>query len=159
MKKISFLTFVIVILFSACNSSTSKDKNKAKTPTAETKTGTIHLTKEEFLQKVVNYEKNSQKWVYLGDKPCIIDFYATWCPPCKAIAPDLEELADKYKDEIYIYKIDTDKEPELAKAFGIRSIPTLYFCNMDNEVQRTEGAMPKENFEQIINEVLLKKEK
>ena len=92
--------------------------------------GTIHLTKEEFLKKVVDYEKNPTEWKYLGDKPAIIDFYADWCAPCKMIAPVLEELAEEYAGEIYIYKINTEIEQELAGAFGIRSIPTLLFVPM-----------------------------
>ena len=85
----------------------------------------VHLTKAEFLKKVYNYEANPNDWKYEGDKPAIVDFYATWCGPCKALAPVLEELAKEYAGKVYIYKIDVDKEEELAGAFGIRSIPTL----------------------------------
>ena len=91
---------------------------------------TIHLTKEEFLKKVANYEANPTEWKYLGDKPCIIDFYADWCGPCKMVAPILDELAKEYSDKIYIYKVDTEAERELASAFGIRSIPTMIFIPM-----------------------------
>lgn len=118
---------------------------------------TIHLTKEEFLNKVFNYEKNPEQWKYEGDKPCLIDFYADWCGPCKAIAPVLEELAAEYKDQIYIYKIDTEAEMELAAAFGIRSIPTLLFCPMEEDPQQAMGALPKATLKQAINEILLGK--
>lgn len=87
----------------------------------------VHLTKEEFLKKVVDYENNPTEWKYLGDKPAIVDFYADWCGPCKMIAPILEELAAEYKDRIVIYKVNTEQEQELAAVFGIRSIPTLLF--------------------------------
>jgi thioredoxin len=117
----------------------------------------IHLTKAEFLQKVANYEANPDKWVYLGDKPCIIDFYADWCGPCKMVAPILEELAQEYDGQIYIYKVDTEAEMELASDFGIRSIPTLLFCPMGEAPQMAQGALPKDAFKQAINEVLLKK--
>lgn len=121
--------------------------------------GTIHLTKEEFLKKVVDYEKNPTEWKYLGDKPAIIDFYADWCAPCKMIAPVLEELAEEYAGEIYIYKINTETEQELAGAFGIRSIPTLLFVPMGEAPQMAQGAMPKNAFKEAIDSVLLKKEK
>lgn len=118
---------------------------------------TIHLTKEAFLQKVVDYEANPSEWKYLGDKPCLIDFYADWCGPCKMIAPILEELAQEYKDEIYIYKINTEQEQELAFAFGISSIPALLFCPIGENPQMARGALPKHIFKQAIDEILLKK--
>lgn len=120
---------------------------------------TVHLTKDEFLNKVANYETNPQKWEYLGDKPCLIDFYADWCGPCKAIAPVLEELALEYKDEIYIYKIDAEAEQELAGTFGITSIPTLLFCPVGDDPQMARGALPKGTLKQAIEEILIKKEK
>ncbi|OFY32668.1 MAG: thiol reductase thioredoxin, partial [Bacteroidetes bacterium GWF2_41_61] len=101
---------------------------------------TIHLTKEEFLTKVANYEANPQEWKYLGDKPAIIDFYADWCGPCKTIAPILEDLAKEYTDSIYVYKVNTEQEQELAGAFGIRSIPSLLFVPMEGSPQMAMGA-------------------
>lgn len=138
----------------------SKEENKLKVnnQTKEgTKMGTIHLTKVEFLSKVANIEANPTEWKYLGDKPCIIDFYASWCGPCKTIAPILEDLAKEYEGEIYIYKVNTEEEQELAGAFGIRSIPSLLFCPINGTPQMAQGAMPKESFKQAIKEVLLKK--
>jgi thiol-disulfide isomerase/thioredoxin len=87
----------------------------AQAPTTEQSTVKVtHLTKADFLAKVMNYEKNPTEWIYLGDKPCLIDFYASWCGPCKRLAPVLDELAQEYAGENYIYKIDTEKERELA---------------------------------------------
>jgi len=80
----------------------------------------VTLNKAEFLQKVFNYEKNATKWVYEGDKPCIIDFYADWCGPCKQVAPILRDLAILYKNDIVVYKVNVDKEKELAAAFGYK---------------------------------------
>ncbi len=117
----------------------------------------IHLTKAEFLKKVVDYEGNPTEWKYLGEKPAIIDFYASWCGPCKRVAPILDELAAEYGDKIDIYKIDTEQEQELAAAFGIRSIPTLLFVPMEGKPQMVQGAIGKADFEKIIQEVLLAK--
>jgi len=113
-----------------------------------------HLTKETFLEKVFNYEKNKE-WKYEGELPCMIDFYADWCQPCKMVAPILEELSEEYKGKINIYKIDTEAERELAGAFGIRSIPSLLFCPKDGQPQMAQGALPKETFKQVIDDVLL----
>jgi thioredoxin len=130
--------------------------NKITTTTMST-VKTIHLTRAEFLKKVANFEETPDKWVYLGDKPAIIDFYADWCGPCKMIAPILEELAQEYDGQIYIYKIDTEAEQQLAAEFGIRSIPSLLFVPMDDAPQMAQGAMPKDAFKQAIEELLLKK--
>lgn len=134
----------------------NKKENNSNSKT-ESKMKTIHLTKAEFLTKVANYEANPQEWKYLGDRPAIIDFYADWCGPCKSIAPVLEELAAEYDGQIYIYKINTETEQELASAFGIRSIPSLLFVPMNEAPQMAQGAMPKSAFKEAIETVLLKK--
>jgi thioredoxin 1 len=112
------------------------------------------LTNETFKQKIFNYEVNKE-WKYEGELPTIIDFYADWCGPCKMVAPVLEELADEYKGKVNIFKIDTEKEMELSAAFGIRSIPSLLFIPKNGQPQMAMGALPKESFVQIINDVLL----
>lgn len=114
-----------------------------------------HLTKETFLSKVFNYEQNKE-WKFEGELPCLIDFYADWCQPCKMVAPILAELAEEYKGKINIYKIDTEAETELAGAFGIRSIPSLLFCPAEGQPQMAMGALPKESLIKAINDVLLK---
>lgn len=116
-----------------------------------------HLTKESFLEKVFNYEKNKE-WKFEGSLPCLIDFYADWCGPCKMVAPILEELSKEYDGKINIYKVNTEEQTELAAAFGIRSIPSLLFCPKDAQPQMAQGALPKENMKQAIEEVLLKKQ-
>ncbi len=112
-----------------------------------------HLTKQTFLEKVFNYEKNKE-WKFEGDKPCIIDFYADWCQPCKMVAPILEELSKEYEGKIDIYKVDTEAEQELAAVFGIRSIPSILFCPVNDQPQMAVGALPKATFEQAIKDVL-----
>ena len=116
---------------------------------------TEHLTKATFTEKVFNYEQN-QDWKFEGQLPCIIDFYADWCGPCKMVAPILEELSAKYAGKINIYKIDTEAEQELAGVFGIRSIPSMLFCPVEGQPQMSVGALPRNSLIQAIDNVLLK---
>jgi thioredoxin len=112
-----------------------------------------HLTKETFLSKIFNYEKNSE-WKFEGERPCIIDFYADWCRPCKVVAPVLEELARDYEGKINIFKVNTEEEFELASVFGIRSIPSILFVPAEGEPQMALGALPKETFVKAFRDVL-----
>ncbi len=112
-----------------------------------------HLTKETFKEKVFNWEVNKE-WKYEGTKPCLIDFYADWCGPCKMVAPVLEELQKEYGDNIVIYKVDTEEQQELAGMFGIQSIPSLLFVPLEGQPQMAMGALPKNTFEKAIADVL-----
>ncbi len=112
-----------------------------------------HLTKETFKEKVFNFEVNKD-WKYEGSVPCLIDFYADWCGPCKIVAPLLEELQKEYGDSIVIYKVDTEDQQELAGMFGIQSIPSLLFVPVEGQPQMAMGALPKNTFEQAIADVL-----
>lgn len=162
MKKI-LMGVLSALILAACGgaSEARSAQNENQQNEQQSKTTTvmkpIHLTKAVFLKKVVDYEGNPTEWKYLGEKPAIIDFYASWCGPCKRVAPILDELAAEYGDKIDIYKIDTEQEQELAAAFGIRSIPTLLFVPMEGKPQMVQGAIGKADFEKIIQEVLLAK--
>jgi thioredoxin len=112
-----------------------------------------HLTKETFLSKVFNYEINKE-WKFEGDKPCVIDFYADWCSPCKIVAPVLEELAKDFDGKIDVFKVNTEEEQELASAFGIRSIPSFLFVPAEGQPQMAMGALPRETFVQAFKDVL-----
>ncbi len=112
-----------------------------------------NLTKENFKEKVFDFE-NNKEWAFAGDKPCIIDFYADWCAPCRALTPVMEELSKEYEGKVDIYKIDTEKEQELAGMFGIRSIPSILFVPKDGQPQMATGALPKETIEKAIKDVL-----
>ncbi len=139
-----------VILFAGDKDASEKTK--------ESKIKIMELTKEEFIKRVYNYEANPNEWKYEGDKPCIVDFHATWCAPCKMLAPSLEEINQEYNGQIYIYKVDVDKSPELAAIFGVRSVPTLLWIPLEGKPSISQGALPKSQLESIVNKTLLNKE-
>jgi thioredoxin 1 len=112
-----------------------------------------HLTLDTFKEKVFNFTENKE-WKFEGEKPCIIDFYADWCGPCKMVAPILEELAKEYDGKLNVYKVDTEAERELAGIFGIQSIPSLLFVPKEGQPQMAMGALPKETFIQAFKDVL-----
>lgn len=112
-----------------------------------------HLTKETFKEKVFNFELNKE-WKFEGTTPCMIDFYADWCGPCKMVAPVLEELQKEYGANLVIYKVNTEDERELSSIFGIQSIPSLLFVPVEGQPQMAMGALPKATFEQAIADVL-----
>lgn len=126
-------------------------------PEAAKKHKPIMLDEKAFTEKIYDYKRDAQTWKYEGDKPAIVYFWASWCGPCRKIAPLLEELAAEYGDEIYIYKVNVDQAKELAEAFGIRSIPSLLFIPMEGTPQMAQGALPKETLKKAIDELLLKK--
>jgi thioredoxin len=166
MKNISIILTLSAAMLISCSgksgSKTGNDQNTTTVKTEEVSAGktegkTMRLTTAQFKSKVMNYEKNPKQWVFEGDKPCIVDFYADWCKPCKMIAPIMEELAAKYEGQINIYKVNVDEEKELANVFGINSIPYVMFVAMQGEPSVQRGALPKEEYEKIIKEFLLKK--
>ena len=112
-----------------------------------------HLTIETFKEKVFNFDLNTD-WKYEGTKPCMIDFYADWCGPCKMVAPMLEDLQKEYGENLVIYKVDTEDQRELSALFGIQSIPSLLFVPVEGQPQMAMGALPKSTFEKAIEEVL-----
>jgi thioredoxin len=118
---------------------------------------TIQISAADFKDKIFDYE-TEQEWKYKGQFPAIIDFYADWCGPCKAVAPVLEELATEYEGKLLIYKLDTEKERELSAMFGIQSIPTLLFIPMDGPLLIQKGALPKHILKQVIDERLVRAE-
>jgi thioredoxin 1 len=112
-----------------------------------------HLTNESFKEKVFDYVHDSE-WNYKGSLPCLIDFYADWCKPCRSISQMLEELAEEYKGKLFIYKVDTEQEIELAALFRVQSIPTLLFVPVSGPPKMALGALPRESFVKAFREVL-----
>ena len=152
MKRTSIVIALLVFAAIATFAKSPEASNKQKaTP--------IELNTEEFLDKVHDFKKYPNDWNYVGDKPAIIDFHATWCGPCKQLAPTLKALAAEYGDEIYIYKVDVDKEPDIARAFGIQSMPSLLFIPKGDAVpQMGQGNIPKASLVKVIDEFMLGKE-
>lgn len=167
MKKLRVI-IVLAISFSLVSCGNIQGNQAADNPTienegdiAETDTSVDvapeYLTYETFKEKVWDFEKNPHEWVYEGDVPCVIDFYADWCKPCKMVAPIMDDLAKKYDGKVMIYKIDTDKEKKLAGVFGISSIPSVLFSPMEGRPMMQTGALQKANYIKIIEDELLNK--
>jgi thioredoxin len=142
-----------IVLFALLSTSCAQ----TKTETQKENASVIQMNKQMFLDKVFDYTTGATEWKYQGDKPCVIDFYATWCGPCRMVAPILKDLAKEYGDSIVIYKVDTDKEKELSMAMGIQSLPTIVFIPKTGQPQVIVGAADKTTFRRAIDEVLLNK--
>jgi len=183
MRKLWILAFVALFL-SACGTREPKEENKAMdslsspgknstenvnpqqdNPVKDNQSvnneikGTgkpIHLSEDDFAAKVFDFNSGG-KWKYKGDKPCMVDFYADWCGPCKMIAPYMEEFAENYKNKIYVYKVNTDFAKRLSGYFGINSIPAVMFCPMKGDYRMIIGANPKEKYISMIESFLLAK--
>jgi thioredoxin len=161
MYKISVI-ILSVILFASCNNSSNSSISNSEVTAANVVEAPVAkpliLSEADFKTKVFDFS-SGKEWKYIGDKPCIIDFYADWCRPCKMLAPILEELALEYKDQIYIYKVNTDMSQNVSAFFNIDGIPAVFFIPMSGEPKSMIGLNPKEEYVKAIQEVLLKKGK
>lgn len=157
MPRSLIISYLFIFLSFTTFSSTHGDKNTGNEPTLTNDKNdgqVIKLTAESFKKLVWNYEKYPKDWKYNGDLPCMVDFYADWCRPCKMVAPILEELAKEYKGKMRIYKVNTDEQRELSGIFKIRSIPTMLFVPKSGQPQMSSGALSKEAYVKVINEIL-----
>ncbi len=145
------LALAMPLAWTAC-SSDCPDVDNSTSPQA---VGEVkELTTAGFKEKLMDYEAHPNEWVYKGSRPAVVDFYATWCPHCKEMEPILDELAKEYAGKIDFYKVDTDKEEELAGHFGVEAWPTFYFLPMKGKPSKEEGSMEKAEFEKIMKEAL-----
>ena len=149
-KSLIVTALALTIGLTACAQRTTGTKN-------EKSMKAIELNNAEFQKQVYDYTKNPDGWKYEGELPAVIDFYATWCGPCKMMAPVMETLAEEYAGRIKVYKVDVDKEQRLAALFGVRSIPTFIFIPMQGEPQHANGAMDIAQMRKLIDGTLLKK--
>lgn len=158
----SFKIVPLIVFFSLLVSmSYAVDNQKNNSSSSASETVVKNITKADFLKLVMNYEKNTKEWKFEGTKPCIIDFYADWCGPCRITSPILEELAAEYKGKIDIYKVNVDKERELSQVFGISGIPAFLYCPLNGKPSMTSGiAKDKEQTKKMfidnIESILLK---
>lgn len=166
MKKLGLILFSALLMTSyGCNNlkgnqeentiEVTKTNQASDKQSTELKAEPEYLTYDTFIEKVWDFESNPQEWVYKGDVPCVIDFYADWCKPCKMVAPIMDDLALEYNGKVKIYKIDTDKEKRLAQVFQIRSIPSVLFSPVKGRPMMQAGALPKEQYKKIIEDELL----
>ncbi|WP_455587252.1 thioredoxin [Bacteroides sp.] len=158
MKSMKTLTaiFALTLTFAATACAGNKDNNSNNPQKEQSEMTVTALTKADFLKKVYNYEANPNEWKFEGSRPAIIDFYATWCGPCKVMSPILDGISKDYAGKIDVYKIDVDKESELAGAFGIQSIPTLLMIPAKGDPKILQGAMPKDQLTKVVDDFLLK---
>lgn len=171
MKRLFLTLATAAILISACGNqksgATQNNLNEASISTTSnqspaTKNSEL-LTKAQFIAKVWDYNKYPKEWKYLGNKPAIIDFYADWCGPCKIAAPILEEIGAEYAGKVQIYKIDTEKERELAQVFGITGIPAFLYIPANGKpvmmsgIGRSKEDTKKMFIENIEKYLLVKK--
>lgn len=154
MKKLTFFFFLLLaVTTNGCNPGSDNTGNANENTDGKV----VKLTSDSFQKLVWDYKKSPQEWVFAGDQPCIIDFYADWCRPCKMVAPIMEELSAEYKGKVRIYKVNTDEQRELAGLFNVSSIPAILFVPKSGKPQMAVGAMQKENYIEAINKILLTK--
>lgn len=159
MKKniLALIVLSAFFLLTGCQPKSSETKSAPEVsqqtkPTA--KVTPMKLTAEEFKKRIANYETHPNEWVYLGERPAVIDFYATWCGPCKMTAPIFADLANTFAGKVDFYKIDIDQQPELAGLFGVTSIPSLLFIPKEGKPSMSVGAMERQQMQAAIQDLL-----
>lgn len=145
MKKSILIAIALLAFGFTANAQEKKEETKVK-----------HLTYNEFLKKVWDFEKNSNTFIYKGELPAVVDFYADWCGPCRRVAPIMEKLAEEYDGKLLVYKVNTDQERGLSAAFQVKSIPMVLFIPLEGQPMMQVGALPEEGYRKVIEEQLIK---
>lgn len=159
MKKLLVISLITIAFLSSCGSSdNNKEAKKHNTTTSESvakeKTYVKVMSYNDFIKKVWDFEANPNEFTFKGERPCVIDFYATWCGPCKMVAPILEKLAQEYDGKVDFYKVDTDKEQKLASILKIQYLPTVFFAKNGAQPDKSVGAKDEAFFREQINKLL-----
>lgn len=157
-----YILLTSAITFSACTHNKKTENNSQiqtvsktdDTAKASAEGNVNYLSTADFRLKIMDYTVHQTEWVFEGERPAVIDFYTTWCGPCKMMAPIVEETAKAYAGKVDFYKVDIEKEQELAQTFGIQSIPTFLFIPTKGKPTMQMGAMSKETFEKMVDEYL-----
>lgn len=156
-----FLVTILSALLLASCGNTKKDNNDNKNSevTQEAKTDEKSLVKnidyKYFVKNIWDIEKYPDSFAYQAKLPCIIDFYADWCGPCRKVAPIMENIAKEYDGEILVYKVNVDNEQKLPTIFKVKNIPTVFFLPKNGQPMSQVGALSKEEYETIINKHLI----
>ena len=145
MKKTILIAIAILAFGFTANAQEKNEESKVK-----------HLTYKEFLDKVWDFEKDPNTFIYKGELPAIVDFYADWCGPCRRVAPIMEKLAEEYDGKLLVYKVNTDQERGLSAAFQVKSIPMVLFIPMEGQPMMQVGALPEEGYRKVVTEQLIK---
>lgn len=159
MKKLLVISLITIAFLSSCGSSDNKKETKKQDTTSsesttKEKTYVKVMSYNDFIRKVWDFEANASEFVFKGNRPCVIDFYATWCGPCKMVAPILEKLAQEYDGKVDFYKVDTDKEQKLASVLKIQYLPTVFFAKSGAQPDKSVGAKDEAFFREQINKLL-----
>lgn len=157
-----YILLTSAITFSACTHNKKTENNSQiqtvsktdDTAKASAEGNVTYLSTADFRLKIMDYTVHQTEWVFEGERPAVIDFYTTWCGPCKMMAPIVEETAKAYAGKVDFYKVDIEKEQELAQTFGIQSIPTFLFIPAKGKPTMQMGAMSKKTFEKMVDENL-----
>ncbi len=145
MKKAILIAMVMLTAVFTANAQDKKEDSKVK-----------QLTYKEFIKKVWNFENNPNTFIYKGDLPAVIDFYADWCGPCRRVAPIMEKMAEEYDGRLLVFKVNVDQEKELAAAFQVKSIPMVLFIPLEGQPMMQVGAMQEAEYKKVVEEHLIK---
>lgn len=126
-------------------------KKAALTPDGEAKV--IEINDEQFVELIFDY-KSGEEWKLKSDKPVVIDFYASWCPPCKRLRPRLEQLASEYGTQVVVYSVDAELNPQLAAYMGVESYPTLFFVPLSGKPFKSVGLAPLHQLRSAVDKIL-----